>query len=314
MDCHVTTCSDKLPLALIVHHTTSLTPDDICQSFTQLLSAGLLLIRLPLSVTFISVSGCAQVVLLLTCLSFFLYFLSFSFQFFCLCLLPLNISFVLSSFSPFPRARSVMVRVPTSACPWAPILPSLNLFWCYFYVVALPLRSLSLSLSLLSSCLYTDTPNQLSPLFFLCPFPPSVLLLLLTSGCSAGKLSYSSFFSPLLPPVSCLHGWIDTVLFALYSNSTSAVLIICRRTSGLVHHQIKLPTCLAWCQLTDFTCHACPCAFCSLCMLLLKSASIWLIKLRLFWYHYASVHMTFLSSLYSWCLFCAQLDSVIHSY
>lgn len=68
--------------------------------------------------------------------------------------------------------------------------------------------------SLSSGCVYTDGPNQLSPLFSTTAlFFPS-LRLLLTSGCTAGKLCYSYhfLFLPLtVISLSCLHGWIDTI-------------------------------------------------------------------------------------------------------
>lgn len=150
----------------------SLPPDSISQFIIQLLSAELLLICL--SVMFISVSECAgsssRYIFFYSALLFFpsvaLYLPSSSVFVFCLS----------SSFWFYLHARSMMVRVPTSDCPWGFILhlPSLSLSCCYFYIAFFPLLSLVwlfIQLTVLIDCLITSFPTALfppisSPLYF----------------------------------------------------------------------------------------------------------------------------------------------------
>lgn len=148
-------------------------------------------------VTLIPVSSCVESLWALSFLvpSDFLSICHFVFSF-----------YLLSSPLSLPLGWSVMVHVPTSLCPSAPILhlPYLNLSGCYFYTVSLPL----LSLSLLLGC-YTQTPNQLSLLFFYFFFFPH--LLFLTSLQAAIQVSCSSFFFPSLSYLCHItSAWLDT--------------------------------------------------------------------------------------------------------
>lgn len=154
---------DELPLSLIVHHTASLTPGNICQFFTQLLPAGLLFIYL--SVIFISVSECVQVLFPLR--FFFVSFLSVALYFLCLpspsAFFPPLLS--LLSFSSLSLGQSGYI------CQLPPVLEHLSSTSppsIYLEAIFILPRSLcSVSLSFGSS--YTDSPNLL---FYYCSFPP----------------------------------------------------------------------------------------------------------------------------------------------
>lgn len=106
---------------------------------------------------------------------------------------------------PFPGstlfARSVMVRVPTSACPWGsiPHLPSLNLSWSYFYIASFPLLSLAR--------LFTHNGSELTIFPFLLPllFPPHLFFFFCCCCSRQAALQVSTVIRPLFPSChSCI--------------------------------------------------------------------------------------------------------------
>lgn len=155
---------DELPLSLIVHHTASLTPGNICQFFTQLLPAGLLFIYLSICDIHFSLWMCAST---FSSEVFFVSFLSVALYFLCLpspsAFFPPLLS--LLSFSSLSLGQSGYI------CQLPPVLEHLSSTSppsIYLEAIFILPRSLcSVSLSFGSS--YTDSPNLL---FYYCSFPP----------------------------------------------------------------------------------------------------------------------------------------------